>query len=70
MYEGGISIETYSAGAGKDVTSMVENKHLKCTATIPLYILYNLEKCRLTDEFFRATAKLILWNSHFWASML
>ena len=37
MYEGGISIETYSAGAGIDVASMVD-KHLKCTATLPLYI--------------------------------
>ena len=38
MYEGGISIETYSAGAGTDVASMVDNEHMKCTATLPLYI--------------------------------
>ena len=34
MYEGGISIETYSAGAGRDVASIVDNEHLKCTATL------------------------------------
>ena len=33
-----ISIETYSAGAGRDVASIVDNEHLKCTATLPLYI--------------------------------
>ena len=36
MYDGGISIETYSAGAGGDVASMVDNEQLKCTATPPL----------------------------------
>ena len=40
MYDGGISIETYSAGTGStDVASMVDNEHLKCTATLPLYKL-------------------------------
>ena len=63
MYEEGISIETYSAGAGTDVASMVDNEHLKCTATYATPI-YNLGKCRLTDEFFRAFATLILWNTH------
>ena len=38
MYEGGISIETYLAGGGRDVASMVNNEHLKCTATLPLYV--------------------------------
>ena len=38
MYEGGISIETYSAGASRDVASMVDNEHLKCTAMLLLYI--------------------------------
>ena len=38
MYDGGISIETYSEGAGTDVASMVDNKQLKSTATLPLYI--------------------------------
>ena len=38
MYDGGISIETYSAVGGKDVASMLDNEHLKCTATLPLYI--------------------------------
>ena len=38
MYDGGINIETYSAGAGKDIASMVDNEQLKCTATLPLYI--------------------------------
>ena len=38
MYEGGIGIETYSAGAGRDVASMVDNECLKCTATLPLCI--------------------------------
>ena len=38
MYDGGISIDTYSAGAGRDVASMVNNEQLKCTATLPLYI--------------------------------
>ena len=38
MSEGGTSIETYSAGAGRDVASMVDNEHLKCTATLLLYI--------------------------------
>ena len=28
MYDGGISIETYSAGEGKDVASMVDNEQL------------------------------------------
>ena len=32
------SIETYSERAGRDVDSMVDNEHLKCTATLPLYI--------------------------------
>ena len=57
MYDGGISIETYSAGAVRDA-SMVDNEQLKCTATLPLY-RYNLGKCGLTDEFFRAFATLI-----------
>ena len=61
------SSKTYSAGAGRDVASMVDNEHLKYTATLPLY---NPGKCRLTDEFFRAFATLILWNLHFWVSML
>ena len=30
--------KTYSAGAGRDVASMADNDHLKCTATLPLYI--------------------------------
>ena len=30
--------KTYSAGAGRDVDSMVDNKHLKCIDTLPLYI--------------------------------
>ena len=30
--------KTYSAGAGRDVASMVDNEHLKFTATLPLYI--------------------------------
>ena len=54
MYEGGISIETHSAGAGRDIASIVDNEHLKCTATPPL--CYNLG---LTDEFFRVFATLI-----------
>ena len=37
MYDGGISIETYSAGAGRDVASMVDHEQLKCTATLPLW---------------------------------
>ena len=37
-YEGGIIIETYSAGDGKDVASMVDNEHLKWNATLLLYI--------------------------------
>ena len=32
-YDGGISIETFSAGAGRDVASMADNEQLKCTAT-------------------------------------
>ena len=60
MYDGGISIETYLAGTGRDVASIVDKEHLKCTATLPP--IYNLEKCRLTDIFFRAFATLILWN--------
>ena len=66
MYKGDISIETYSAAEGRDVASMVDNEHLKCTATLPLY--YNLGKCRLLDEFSRAFATLIVWNSNFWVS--
>ena len=31
--------------------------------------IYNLGKCRLTDEFLSAFATLILLNSHFWVSM-
>ena len=69
MYDRGISIETYSAGAGRDVASMVDNEHLKCTATLPPPI-YNLRKCCLTNEFFRAFATLILWNSYFCVSMV
>ena len=38
MYEGGINVETYSAGAGTDVVSMVDYKQLKYTALLPLYI--------------------------------
>ena len=38
MYDVGISIETNSAGAGTDVASMEDNEHLKCTATLLLYI--------------------------------
>ena len=63
MYDEGISKETYSAGVDRDVASMVDNEHLKCTAELPLYI-YKLWKCRLTDEFFLTFATLILWNSH------
>ena len=54
-----MSIETYLAGAGRDVASMVDDKQLKCTGTLGTPI-YNLKKCRLTDEFFRAFATLIL----------
>ena len=62
MYDGDVSIETYSAGAGRDryVPSMVEtgqdNEH--CYATP----IYNLGKFRLTDEFFLAFATLNLWK--------
>ena len=52
--------------AGRDIASMVENEPLKCTATLPL--LYNLGKYRVTDEFFRAFATLIL-NSYFLVSI-
>ena len=38
MYDGGISIKTYSAGSGRDVAYMVDNGQLKCTATLSLYI--------------------------------
>ena len=38
MYDGGISIEIYSARAGKDVAPTVDNEQLKCTATLPLHI--------------------------------
>ena len=38
MYDGGIRIETYSAEAGRDVASMVDNEQLKSTAKLPLYI--------------------------------
>ena len=72
MKEVAISIETYSAGAGTDVASMMDNKQLKWTAmqvATPIYD-YNLRKCSLMDEFFLAFATLILWNSHFWVSML
>ena len=31
-------METYSAGAGRDVASMVDNEQLKSTAPLPLYI--------------------------------
>ena len=60
MYDGGISIETYSAGAGGDVASMVDKEQLKCTATLPLYTVHNLGKWRLTEEFFRTFSTLIL----------
>ena len=63
MYEGGINIETYSAGAGRDGGQRAAEVH--CYATP----IYNLGKCRLTDEFFRAFATLILWNSHLRISM-
>ena len=56
MYDGGISRETYSAGAGRDVASIVDYEQLKCIATLPLY----LWECRLTDEFFHAFATFIL----------
>ena len=58
--------KTYLVGAGIDAASMVDNEHLKCTATLLLYI-YNFGKCRVTvmDEFFRAFATLILWNHIF-----
>ena len=63
MKEVAISIETFSAGAGTDVASMVDNEHLKkCTAmqvATPIYD-YNLRKCSLMDEFFLAFATLIL----------
>ena len=58
MYDGGISIETYSAGAGRDVASMVDNEQLKCTATLLQYI--TSESAVSTDEFFRAFATIIL----------
>ena len=54
-----LSIETYSAGAGRDDASMVERApEVHCYST-PIK-LYNLGKCRLTDEFFRAFVTLIL----------
>ena len=55
--------KTYSAEAGRDVATMVDNDLLKCTATLPLYITSE-------SEFFRAFATLILWYSHLWVSML
>ena len=48
MYEGSISIETNSAGAGTDVASMMDNEHL---SALLRYTIYNLGKCRLTDKF-------------------
>ena len=42
---------------GGRAPSMVD-EHLKCTATLPLYITSG--KCRLKDEFFRAFDTLIL----------
>ena len=59
MYDGGINIETYSAGAGRDVASMVDNEKLNCTATVPLYITSET-RVRVTEEFFRDFATLIL----------
>ena len=38
MYDEDRSIETYSADAGRDVASMVDNEQLMCTAMLPLYI--------------------------------
>ena len=38
MYGGGLSIETYLAGAGRDVASIVDNEQLKCTASLTIYI--------------------------------
>ena len=64
MYDEGISIETYPAGAGRDVAFIVDNKQLKCTATLvtlPLYS-YNPGKCRLADKFYEKKFK-------FWVSM-
>ena len=59
MYDGDISIETYSAGAGGDVASMVDNEQLKCTATLPLYITLGSTHSR---TFFWAFATLTLWK--------
>ena len=58
MYDGGISIETYSAGAGRDNASMVDFNQLEvhCNSTP----MYNLRTCRLTNQFFCAFANLIL----------
>ena len=39
MKEVALSIETYLAGAGRDVASMVDNEPLKCTATLHLYFM-------------------------------
>ena len=38
MYDGGLSIETYLAGAGRDVASIVDNEKLKCTGSLTIYI--------------------------------
>ena len=57
MYERGRSIETYSAGAGRDVASMVDNEHLKCTAALPLYI---------TSERWRKSSPTIFAQSNLW----
>ena len=38
--EEGISIETYLAGVGRNIASMVDNEHQNCIATLPLRILY------------------------------
>ena len=34
MYDGGISIESYSAGAGRDAASMVDNEQLVISVVI------------------------------------
>ena len=44
MYDGGLSIETYLAGAGKDVASIVDNEQLKCTASVTIYIYIYIYK--------------------------
>ena len=65
MYDGGLSIETYLAGAGRDVASIVDNEQLKCTASLTIYIYIKPRKVPSHGRIFPCFCYLSFYEKKF-----